>query len=237
MSGPTPEAETGDLAFRPSAKQKRRSEQALVQLDRLKAVGCSSDDGVVLFALDTEWNELDASELLEVGIAWTWLARCLAGHPIFRCHHLIVEENYHKRNGRYVDDHKDDYQFGHSEVLPHHALGRRIQEIIASSYEGARLWCLVGHSLQHDVKCLESLALHAYLEGEKTVLCDVALAHQADAESLTLISLSKLLDFYHVCYMCLHNAGNDAYYTLRVSEEMVKKLRPASLVYLDEQRS
>jgi hypothetical protein len=66
-------------------------------------------------ALDFETYEADHRYVTEIGLAM--LITKQDKHNI-DTHHLIVQEYKHLRNGRFVPDYKDYYQYGTSHVMP-----------------------------------------------------------------------------------------------------------------------
>ena len=156
----------------------------------------------VFTAVDVEAYEHDQQYVLEIG-----MTQFCQPAGTFVCRHLIITENEDLCNGDYVADNQDFFLFGSSErVTESHAA-----EIVNDTLRMADT--IVGHALQGDIDWLRSLGVDT---GDRTRFVDTqALAIVADPGSRPA-RLEVLARSHGLLPQRLHNAGNDAYYTLAV---------------------
>lgn len=169
-----------------------------------------------LVAIDVEAWERDLRHITEIGVAvYDPVDQYLLAQPYIRTLHILVEENRHRTNGRYVPDNLGRFNNGVSYRMSSAELRGLLREILAQ-YLTARRGVLVGHSLRGDVAWL---ALHGVdVAGVETV--DTEQVHRLLRREGGLVR--GLLRTMQIPHLNLHNAGNDAYYTLL-----------AALAYLD----
>jgi len=146
------------------------------------------------FCIDTEEHEF-SRKLLEIGIS-------IYKNKEINTFHFIVKENYDLRNEKYVPDHKDDFLFGESEILSLDEIKNRIQEL----YLGVDF--LVGHSVQNDRSLLKKIKTNNF-----SYVFDTQILQKHLNQTKKEISLINLCKSFDIETECLHNAGNDAYYT------------------------
>lgn len=173
-----------------------------------------------IVSVDVEWHERSRNKMLEFGIAWKHVGNDLVEEAQIAVHHLIVQDNYDVRNGKWVPDNKDDFRFGTSERVWLADVPNRLRDIMMSVVRRSGRIYLVGHSVHADLEILNSLEL-VDLIAEKLVICDIAKAFQAKHRHKSLTGLSKLLEFYGIEYEHLHNAANDAFFTLLLCLRMI----------------
>lgn len=166
-------------------------------------------------SVDVEWCEHDHSKVLEVGIT-TYSS---IFHSL-ECEHFIIKENLRYKNGRHVPNNRDNFRFGQSVTT---SLKNVIDILNSYLWDGEYLWHLVGHGISSDLHVLQLFGLQLPDEGE---VFDTA-------------SLFKNSDKYqgevksNLEYICcrlgmkpkkdsLHNAGNDAYYTMKAFLKLVR---------------
>ncbi|CAE6474366.1 unnamed protein product [Rhizoctonia solani] len=144
--------------------------------------------------------------------------------------HWTVKEYAAYRNGVFVKDNRDNYDFGTTEVLPKVVFKKRIGELIAKYAAEGPLY-LVFHDRYGDVKylqqlevpgiegllaipnkppgpglyCVDTKDMFSALEGDS--------AQQRGLERVCL--LLKIYGFNHA-----HNAGNDAHFTMEALRAM-----------------
>ncbi|KAI0832389.1 hypothetical protein BC628DRAFT_1310050 [Trametes gibbosa] len=172
-------------------------------------------------ALDFEAWDMDHTLLTEFG--WS-VARWEDGALVREDGHLVVKE-HRTYTQHYVPNHREFYNFGQSEVVTKHAFKQRIQELIAKHREAGPLF-LVFHDHSQDVKYLKSDMVKAverleYLlpdspqTGELYVVdtADLFCALEGDASN-SRRSLERVCRHLQIPTKFLHNAGNDARYTL-----------------------
>lgn len=181
-------------------------------------------------ALDFEGWELDHTVITEFGwrlIGWKDSQR------VEKLGHLIVDEHQKYRNTKYVPDHRYNYEFGQSEVVKKSAFKAMVCKCLdeLTTYSGPVF--LVFHDNNQDIKYLKSPSIGASLEGMSFVLPantpDTGLfvvdtsdlfAALEGMESTNRRALGRVCNLMQISTKNLHNAGNDAYYTLEVMTTM-----------------
>ncbi|KAJ1974467.1 hypothetical protein H4R34_004707 [Dimargaris verticillata] len=153
-------------------------------------------------ALDIEAYERDQSKLTEIG----WTIDNVNAPQI--SHHFVVQENVHLRNGRYVPDNKFGFNFGRTDTLPLYEILRRLREDICSR----PLLAMVGHGIAHDIRYLQSVGF-SFSPGTKFFDTN-NLYREFSASMQSKHKLQTILVQLGIPHSGLHNAGNDAYYTM-----------------------
>lgn len=158
-----------------------------------------------IVAIDFEAFELAQNFLLELGISiYTPATNSI------RVGHIVFEENSWRRNGAIVVDNRDSFLFGPSTVLSQD----NITQFLYSIFSDCRRSCLVGHALQGDINMLRQCC----------ALFDPADIDQYDTQEIYRLSTASknhsrlealIIDLLDTQPTGLHNAGNDAYFTLR----------------------
>lgn len=172
-----------------------------------------------LLAFDVEAYEHDQRSLLELGVAIYEIPETkeamLADPPTISITHYIMEEHKRKKNGRYCANNKDNFSFGKSHYVPTaRALSLLLEEMRTPNT------AIIGHNLPADLKYLvearfdkESVKFtHKWFKNRPTfdtqaIFKEVYLRPHQE-------KLEKILAFYGIPHVHMHNAGNDAYYTL-----------------------
>jgi uncharacterized protein YfaT (DUF1175 family) len=190
-----------------------REQEVLQHMATLRGLSTQS---VVFVAVDVEAQER-SHELLEFGFAWVAAADVWQANPS-KAIHLAVEENWSLRNGRFVPDNKEKFQFGVTERCSMQTCRSRIQSVFRELNTQHTKVILVGHSIGHDVDWLNQAGVTAAY----THTCDIAKVYQATRKEIQLTSLANMLDRFEVQHSYLHNAGNDAVYTLRACMKLME---------------
>lgn len=164
-------------------------------------------------AYDVETYEHDKSITLEVGYVITNLDKPDENEAF----HYIIEENQHYSNKDYVPDNRERFKFGTSQRMSLKETAEKFTKHIADAD------FLVTHAGHNDQK---------YLEG-----CGISLKgkQQFDTQTLALAlltggpviySLKRLLTDLKIDFDedVLHNAANDAVYTMKVFLALSKKI-------------
>lgn len=126
-------------------------------------------------------------------------------------HHLVIEENAAKRNGLRVEDNRDGFLFGTTQVLPL----KKCLAKLRTALRGADY--VVAHAAHSDEKFLRK---HGVSFGGKPVL-DTQVMVKCLRGTTESLRLSRVLDELGIRgYKGLHNAGNDAYYTMEACLRM-----------------
>ncbi|AET37300.1 Gfd2p Ecym_1042 [Eremothecium cymbalariae DBVPG len=187
----------------------------------------------ILFSVDIEAYELAGSVITEVGFAiYDPRENQNLLSPEFRSFHLCPSESLGLVNEKYVPNHKSMFLMGETLVMPLAQCIEFIQGLvnyylvpkpdIDDSYDRA----IVGHDVQSD--------LH-WLKGMFVDLPHVTGIHSDDKNCVKILdtshlykrlyglkgcSLGKALRLHGIPHSYLHNAGNDAHYTLQLLMNM-----------------
>ncbi|QUC19760.1 uncharacterized protein UV8b_04001 [Ustilaginoidea virens] len=213
-----------------SARDARRDKLRDVQLRLgLPAAGAAPRPGrhrhhTTFVSIDLEAHEDQPGFPTEVGIAVLNTHKIDGVDPgpaglcwwrFIEAHHLRVREFAGHVNRRYVQGCPDQFQFGASVIVPAADLVDALRVILSSYADGKQDVILAGHGLTADISCLDRIGLSA--EGLPGVLgtVDTQALHQAWADGDRPRNLERVLQ--DLCVRCswLHNAGNDAVFTLR----------------------
>ena len=167
----------------------------------------------ILFSLDIEAWEKDINRITEIGISiYDPRRQEVSLTPYIKTIHIRIAEHKHLRNGKYVPDHAEDFIGENSIVLLEKKaialLQRLINHFFCPFYSSRCI--LVGHDLRGDLQWLNKLGIeirHDALQLDTQAV--FAYTHGQNGASL-----SNALRAIKQPYALLHNAGNDAYYTL-----------------------
>ncbi|KAG6821622.1 hypothetical protein H0H93_000131 [Arthromyces matolae] len=177
-------------------------------------------------AIDFEAWEYDHSVITEFG--WS-LIGWKEGQELRKMGHLIVEENQKYRNSQYVPEHRYDYGFGESKLVKKALLSKAINDFIIELGEYGPVF-LVFHDNHQDIKYLKSL--NVSLEGLKYIdhvekfpdgglfVVDTSDLFAALEGVTDRRGLGRMCHLIQIPTRNLHNAGNDAYYTLEAMISM-----------------
>ncbi|KAL2813147.1 hypothetical protein BJX63DRAFT_443194 [Aspergillus granulosus] len=196
----------------------------------------------VFISLDVEVNERCHSLVTEVGIS-TLDTRDLIGvapGPLaanwqsrIRSRHLRVQEHAHHVNNLYVRGCPDKFEFGTSEWVAADNVSAMVQNSFAhpTFFDGPdnklRPLVLVGHNLTSDIQYLklanvpitdESGRDSIFADRIDTVTSFMVIRGKAEAQSLGAVVGELGMTGWN-----LHNAGNDAHYTMQVLVAMLVK--------------
>ena len=193
---------------------------------------------MVFIAIDVESYEQNHNIITEIGFASldtkdieklppgtsgiNWQSKVNARH-------IRIKENMGYHNSKFVDGCADKFEFGSSEVVEKAQIHNTLAEcfryplrLISSGYDNSqegsdlnqRNIVVVGHDVRNDIKYLQKLGynllqLSNVLEVIDTVALDKAWKEHSQPRSLGTILYELDMPSWH-----LHNAGNDAVYTL-----------------------
>ncbi|CUS11138.1 unnamed protein product [Tuber aestivum] len=150
------------------------------------------------------------------GLSNAPLRRSDAIISIIKTHHFRVSEHRNMRNGQFVTDAADLFMFGDSEFVSLEKLPKRIGECFRhyDNYGEKRRVVLVGHDVKTDVDFLMAVGYDVSnisgLEVIDTTCMWKAVMSDHQSKGLGPMLYDLGVDFRH-----LHNAGNDAAYTLQ----------------------
>lgn len=130
-----------------------------------------------------------------------------------KAYHLIIDDHAHLSNGKYIANNRDRFNFGTSNRL-------RLSEAVNFIFTQLNQLrtCLVGHNIKADIQFLRQISSQKI----NLPVFDTQTMHMQHCLSMQASSLSKLLDELNINYSNLHNAGNDAYYTLEAFIALAK---------------
>ncbi|KAG1892368.1 hypothetical protein F4604DRAFT_1565189 [Suillus subluteus] len=179
-------------------------------------------------ALDFEAWDRDHTMLTEFG--WSFV-RWIDGQQVEEQGHLIVKEYRHYTN-TFVQNNREHFSFGDSELVNRATFRTRIQNLVADLQKYGPLF-LIFHDNNQDIKYLKSAAVNADLPNLNFLLPDAkpdSGVFVLDTSDLFAAlegegghnrrSLERVCRHLQVPTSFLHNAGNDAHYTLLAIKEM-----------------
>ena len=192
----------------------------------------------VLFLFDVEAWEKNNKLVTEVGIAiYDPRGQEFASTPTIKQIHIVIDEHKYKRNGNFVPDKKDRFGGNCSTLMSLNDTALFISSLMEHYFEKDGLRdkpsLFVGHQIAGDIKWLKSLGVEfpeSFLPEEHILdtMKLFSLSHGRNGGSLK--NVLKLVDIPHAN---LHNAGNDAYYTLLAalawSDPLVRRLKGLDL--------
>ncbi|CAI7580420.1 unnamed protein product [Penicillium glandicola] len=226
-------------ALQPNGPQPSFANGQIEAIDVLKPVKWAFQDAPIFISVDLEWmNHSDC--LTEVGISTLdmmdlegvvpgdygqmWLSQV-------RSRHLRVKEYRHWVN-QYPIGCPDKFRFGSSELIPSAEIANVVDatfrppfmvplegEKIAPHKNQKRTVILVGLDLYGDIAHLQRAGSQVFINLNETSsvireTIDVAQLYRVAAGEDQGPGLRTLLGFLNILGLDLHNAGNDAYYTL-----------------------
>jgi hypothetical protein len=207
----------------------RPSDEASLSLPKINpaaAIPYPLSRDFVLICFDVESWERNHNIITEVGLAIFDTAH-LRAHPapgltasnwhnLIEAHHFRIIEHSHHRNGQFVAGNPFGFKFGDSQDVSIDDASLIIEEMF--DYMGAdKEIVLVGHAVAGDIRYLDKLGFNptghqAAVDTLDTQNLWSALnSHNQESGN---IGLSKLLAELKLSYSGLHNAGNDAVYTM-----------------------
>ncbi|KAG5928092.1 hypothetical protein E4U42_001252 [Claviceps africana] len=219
------------LAAKRAAKRRRECE---AMLGRVQArLGTSAGDGVcastgkpaVFVSIDIEVLEEEPRSITEVGIAVldTRDIRDRDAGPggilwweHVKAHHLVVRQYASHVNHKYVQGCPDKFRFGQSIFPNEWDLTDTLTAILDPYTRDAESdVLLVGHGVQCDVRYLAGAGYDVAQALASVDEIDTQILHQAWTAGTQPRRLQRVLSDLGIPYAYLHNAGNDAVYTLR----------------------
>ncbi|KAK9380738.1 ribonuclease H-like domain-containing protein [Kockiozyma suomiensis] len=166
----------------------------------------------VFVAIDIEAYERNQGKITEIGIAIWDSSLPSTTAPDVR--HFRVQESLHLRNGKYVPDASEKFDFGKSEILTLAACTAIVQQLFDGLHDKS---VFVGHDAKQDINFLKSIGVYLpnYIPVADTLeLWRMRFGNQAPAR------MRVVLNGLGISSQNLHNAGNDAYYTIQALKKM-----------------
>ncbi|BGP26914.1 hypothetical protein JCM10295v2_005876 [Rhodotorula toruloides] len=189
-------------------------------------------------ALDVEFWERDFEVLLEFG--WSVVdfqkdEETGEIHPHKENQHIVVRDNMHRKNSKYVADSRHLFQFGRSLVYDQHKIATLLQGMLAN-YATSKTLYLIFHDPNMDLKALHQLGFDvkndfAYDLRKLGSQSEEGKCWVVDSQSLfsgwmarkCQVGLLQACEQVDVKPKALHNAGNDAHYTLELFEKLMDR--------------
>lgn len=209
----------------------------------LEPVPWETQDNPIFYSVDVEWNERNSEQVTEIGISSldtidihgippgphgeNWIKHIKSAH-------LRTAEYRDHCNTEFVIGCPEMFLFGESEIVPNEQIGRRADWFFASPYDGSddvkqpdlpehklepRCIVLVGHDPDADTRLLAERC--SIIDSLKTrpgklirEVMDTQLLYGHLRKEKNPPGLAAMLLGLGIESRCLHNAGNDARYTL-----------------------
>ncbi|KJK65073.1 exonuclease domain in DNA-polymerase alpha and epsilon chain ribonuclease T and other exonuclease [Aspergillus parasiticus SU-1] len=188
----------------------------------------------VFICIDVESNEYHHKQITEVGISILDTLDLVGMSPAedgahwrakIQSRHLRVEEYAHHVNQHFVAGCPGNFDFGASEWVSANDLGAAVQNAFqipssSSSTHAPRHLILVGHAVSSDVQYLRQIGVRMERKPEGTAgfigMVDTAEFFRIIRGEPTTRKLADILQEFNMTGWHLHNAGNDARYTMEV---------------------
>ena len=193
--------------------------------DGLEPQCTSLESSVVFVSVDVEAFEFNHSLITEIGVSTLATKDLLRIQPgiggynwveKIRSHHFRIREHSHLVNKAYVEGCPENFDFGESEWVSIKNVSAVLEEYAHPSrlsYSGEICKAvLVGHDVSADMKYLNNLGLDVFEMFSDCI--DTSNLYKASNRDNRQCSLSTLLLRYGIVAKNLHNAGNDARFTL-----------------------
>ncbi|RGP75616.1 qde-2-interacting protein [Fusarium sporotrichioides] len=207
-----------------AAKKKRHRDQMLRNtLGYLGLMGDPDGHDIVFICVDVEAIERKPNPVSEVGISILDTRDIKGVHPkdvgrgwwpMIKTHHLRVHEYAGLRNYQFVKGCPDSFDFGKS-IFPQKA---ELQETIMGIFQpylvSEREIIVVGHDVRQDITYFNQIGIDLRALAGLTEPVDTQHLHQAWCSSTNGRGLVTVLNDLNIPNKHLHNAGNDAHYTL-----------------------
>ncbi|CAM1505422.1 Fc.00g110590.m01.CDS01 [Cosmosporella sp. VM-42] len=232
-----------------AARKKKEREQMLLATQQylgLKTGSSPSQLDVVFVCVDVEALELPPNPISEVGIAIldTKLTKEVAPGPggdrwleFIETYHLRVQEYIGLVNYRFVKGCPDNFDFGTSTFPKKSELREAICSILNPYLTTSRNIVIVGHDIAQDIKYISAMGLNLLELGNVVGQVDSQDIHRIWRNDPNGRGLHTVLSDLKVYSTNLHNAGNDAYYTLHVTVKIaLEATREEQIERNDEER-
>ncbi|KAF9774796.1 hypothetical protein IL306_007170 [Fusarium sp. DS 682] len=206
-----------------AARKKGHRERMLRNTQRCLGLLGDPDGYDVFICVDVEAIERKPNPVSEIGIA-ILDTRDIKGvdpksvgcgwWPLIKTHHLRVYEYAGLRNHQFVRGCPDAFDFGTSTFPTKSQVADSIMKIFNPWLNDQRNIVVVGHDVKQDISYFTELGLDLRYLGGHAEPVDTQEIHQAWCDSTNGRGLSAVLNDLDIAYKNLHNAGNDAHYTL-----------------------
>ena len=127
--------------------------------------------------------------------------------------HIIITDYLHLKNGHFVADNRDKYNFGQSQCLSLKSALDYVMSVLNTPNS-----CLIGHNITADIKFLKSVS-HKKIDWP---IFDTQIVYKQATLGENILGLVRVLNEIGIPYSNLHNAGNDAFYTLEIFKKFAQ---------------
>jgi hypothetical protein len=196
------------------------------------------DQSVVFVCVDVESHERAHHKITEVGVA-TLDTRELVGVPPgedgkawrekIRARHFRIKEHRHLVNSEFVAGHPDGFDFGQSTFVSlkeaashvaaclHAPFAAQDGDEFPSHYDPSekRNLIFLGHDTLGDVRYLQQLGYDPMKVENILEAMDTATMYKVWHREQQPTSLGRIMNYFDIEAWKLHNAGNDAVYTVQ----------------------
>ncbi|KAK3388185.1 QDE-2-interacting protein [Sordaria brevicollis] len=212
-------------------------------LDLTQPTGIEPERSVVFIAIDLEAYELDHNMITEVGLAILDTAKISNVAPgegsknwfdLIQARHIRVKEHSWAQNSRHVQGRAEYFDFGESEFIEVSKIAGVLKETIeVASGKGEaaqkRNVVLVFHDQSADLKYISMLGYDVATADNIIEVVDTQEMFQYLSRSNNASRLSNVCGYLDIPWKNMHNAGNDAVYTLQAMIGLAINMRQKSL--------
>ncbi|KAK1781706.1 hypothetical protein QBC45DRAFT_38118 [Copromyces sp. CBS 386.78] len=212
-------------------------------LDLTQPTGIEPEKSVVFVAIDLEAYELDQSMITEVGLAILDTAEIANVAPgegrknwfdLIKARHIRAKEFSWAQNHRHVQGRAEYFDFGESEFIEVAKIASVLKETIevksSAGGDGAkRPVVLVFHDQSADLKYIRMLGYDVASADNILEVVDTREMYQYLSRSNNATKLSNVCGYLDIPWKNMHNAGNDAVYTLQAMIGLAIEMRQKSL--------
>ncbi|KAF1938385.1 hypothetical protein EJ02DRAFT_473964 [Clathrospora elynae] len=231
------------LGVRPSASDGAAQPGPLNAIDPSSCVPFAFEQSVVFVCVDVESYERAHHKITEVGVA-TLDTHDLIGiapgvdgeewRKKIRARHFRINENRHLVNSEFVSGYPDGFDFGESTFVPlkeaaqhvaacfHAPFGAHTSNGVVGSalMQGVNLKekrnvIFLGHDTLGDIRYLQELGYDPMKVEDIVEALDTATMYRFWRRELQATSLGRILLAFDIPAFKLHNAGNDAVFTVQ----------------------
>jgi hypothetical protein len=185
-------------------KMKQKEINKVKKKQELFNTAVSNKEKILCF--DVEKYESKQKHVLEIG--FTTLQ-----DNVFSTTNLIILDNIHLKNGKFVDNNQDFNLFGQDKIV---SLSEA-KEILKKEMEDSSY--IVGQDISNDFKVVPNIYSKEVFDTQYSFIHS-----ELGFTGKSCIGLKKLLDTLEIQHSHLHNASNDSYFTLLVALKISNRI-------------
>jgi len=174
--------------------------------NNLERFGKFKDKKILSF--DTEYYEDEQSKLLELGYSISE-----NGKIVTSCN-ILIKENLKVRNGKYVPDNKDNLNNGETIIFTEEEALSHLLKLVKNSD------AIIGHNISGDLKVIPE-----DIKNKMEIFDTTKLFNFIEYGYKSSISLENMCKELDIETKYLHNACNDAFYTLEAALTYYEKIQ------------